>query len=161
MPWTKLGLVIDMAGALLLSIEAVKVRNLDAAVKRANARMQWFGTKAPGGRTTLPGFLILFGVPGAILVVGAALLVGLLRGQIADRGLPLRILAAVAAIGAVLAMLLGAFLVIFAALGAILRISEAAVKSIGVVDRRTADGTIGIIGAGLLILGFVLQFVGA
>lgn len=194
MDLSRIGLIFDIAGALLLSAEAIKVRNLERLVTRTQslmARVAFVQISPDGGFAIGLGQSLSLGTERESvdrppfertehgpwnqrmkLILGT-LLVSLVAGT----GLVWLWLLLVARIGegptgqsalfALLLLPLGPvslfFLVVVlsSALGMLLLLVEASVAAVAVFERKTADGTVGIIGAVLLIAGFACQFVAA
>jgi len=179
------GLMLDLAGATFLSVEAIKLQNLAKLRDRL---------LIPFHQRTLPipiefvdaeefeslphsqRFSFWRGMPlwlfthfsmGLIIVVPALFAVDRVFGvHMVEMGLGLvGVLPTWAK--ALLYSLGGLYLLIFIAAGpgelihkALQRVSLGAVSAMFWIDRRTPDGAIGIIGFGLLVLGFGGQILG-
>jgi ribonuclease HI len=159
--WTIIGLSVDIVGALLLSVEAIKVRNLESAAgrlvrithritivhaaDREPERVAWLGPA----------------VFWSTLTVTSVLLLTFIGGRLPSERSWQWVLAVVGlAVLGVLALFFVAMAAAFL-LFALTLLAEAAVRGVAVVDTRTADGTIGIVGAGMMVLGFSMQIIGA
>jgi hypothetical protein len=190
---SQIGLVFDIAGALLLSAEAIKVRNLERLVMRTQAVVSRlvFVQISPEGWAIGLGQRVALPVANEsskqqpalnddrglwwrrMKIIGTTLLISVVLGA----GLVWLWLLLIAridagpighsALFALLLLPLGLVSLLFlfaltsSALGTVLLLVEASVAAVAVFERRTADGTVGIVGAFFLIAGFACQFVAA
>lgn len=150
--WTVLGLVIDIVGALLLSVEAIKLEN----VRKLRDNVLIVMRRRLRQETGLGAILA-----GLTLAVILSFILAAITGDDDSGGF----WSAVAFTAAVLAAL--AIAVIFTEpLIRMVSAPLAAVISVMLwvldyIDRKTPDGTIGVIGAALLVCGFTFQAIGA
>ena|SRR4028119_1406677 len=178
--WSLVGLLLDVIGVLLLSVEAIKLENLrnirerlliplhewskpeqvqfvgpgDPGYENASTGnwhfLWWFITHAGSGALTLYliGLALSANLPGAIAAI-----------DVSWAGL--HSLAKVVLVGFSLLITLPALIGVGEGWHYLLIwITGRFIAVANFVDRRTPDGTIGIIGVILAMLGFLLQFVG-
>ncbi len=159
--WIVMGLCFDIVGALLLSVEAVKVRNLESAIDVVVRFTQKITAIDVGESSTEKAAWVY--LPTALLsglASGSVVLLIFVAGKLTAGSSSHQALVALALVAVGLTAL---FLVVVAAafiLFTLTLLAEAAVAGIAIVEARTADGTIGIVGAATLVMGFSLQIVG-
>jgi hypothetical protein len=157
--WTVLGLAIDMVGALLLSVEAIKLENLRTLRNNLFERMRK-DIRADISPVPFIGAFVL-------IVGGGLLLLGNYRPKkIIDLPAwaePLALVVVAVVVVPVTAIVLVALIfAVSLAISATLTIGlTGGIWVLDYIDRKTPDGTIGIIGATLLVLGFAFQLAGA
>jgi hypothetical protein len=152
--WSMIVLVVDAIGALLLSAEAIKLPNIRAARDRFWKPLRFtllmMATSGAGGRVEVPrkqtwSYVIIFA---SLTLVWS------------------RVLAHSTGIGPAddfwktVAIYLGSALLGGLTFTSLIVIAHMAIKALDFIDQRTEDGGVGIIGLGLLLAGFALQFLG-
>jgi hypothetical protein len=176
--FTILGLSLDIIGAFLVSVEAIKLDNL-RALREKVIRPAYKATLSPAmeiigdemivhaSKRYLFVFTLLHYVAGLLLLLAVnALLAGRLMSSF--RAVGLWLVARPWYVAAILAVLILVFGVIAGLwiLGelvhmAIVELSKFPIRLLESIERRTPDGTVGIIGFFFLLSGFCFQIVGA
>lgn len=163
--WSIVGLSLDIVGAFFVSVEAIKLENLrrlrDTVVRSAHSRVLklWRGPGGPAEGSSLLFQISLFVLmPLLVLVLVAAIAVLIeelrnTRSLVDQIGLSIAYLFIICTFG-LLVIGYGILPLLSSTLSTI-------VSAMDIIDRRTADGTIGIIGFCLLVLGFICQAYGS
>jgi hypothetical protein len=156
-----------MAGALLLSVEAIKVKNLrDGASRLHRAVARRFSARREAMRywTTIDFMWYVTGLVGTVAIVFFALQIPpsyLWREKYIETRVFFGFVYVATAVIVVLIIMPTVSLIAAAAAVGASRVASAAISWVEVVERRTADGTFGMGGAVLLVSGFAFQIVGA
>lgn len=187
--WTLTGLSLDIVGALLVAVEAVKLSNIRALRDRLFVplhlavhpvpiswhdgepsvlkRRDWFGRWVLSPWWSWLVFHALLAAVPFILLDLVLRWVGLYLGARAyhayadffvSHGYWIK---ALVVLGTAYAALATMALVAEPMHQALIRLCALPISILSFIDRRTPDGTVGIIGAGFLVAGFIFQIVGA
>jgi hypothetical protein len=176
--WTMLGLVFDIIGAFLVSVEAIKLENLrslrskvlapvhaatlspriefveDRMVSAASRRFMLFYN----GLHYLAGALLLVGVN----YVSSGWLLNLARSIMNWlSGKPWYVIVLLSLVFLWFGIVAGLWMLGELIHIAITRLTRLSLTALDFIDARTPNGTIGIIGFALLFLGFLLQMLAA
>ena len=175
--WSMLGLIFDIIGAFFISVEAITIDNLKKLRDRIllpahkltiSPRIEWVDN--PGKEKRVGTLFVIFYI-GAHYVVGAVVLYLLDRmmeryGVSVSKSFLTWYLSQSLNIKILVSVLIF-FLAIFILFSvgelvhiAINRLTKSSVIMVDFIDRKTPDGTIGIIGFLLLLTGFLLQIYG-
>jgi hypothetical protein len=178
--WSLVGLLLDVGGVLLLSVEAIKLENLRNLRERLLIPLHEWSKPAqvkvvgPGdpdydqastGNADFAWWLFTHAGSGALTLslIGLGLRAELPSAPAAVVGIwvTLHLIAKVVIVG--VSLLITPLVLITVGEGwhyLIIWITGRFIALANFVDQRTPDGTIGIIGVTLAMLGFLLQFVG-
>ena len=185
--YTVVGLILDIIGAFLVSVEAIKLENLrrfrDRFLRPMHSsilpkKVTFVDDETPlYDQQPLPGDEVEFSeglrrwfLSHTLAGVLAVSLAYLLLGHHAQRMVDFLLLwaasrSALSLIALVLPAAVIAFLLILgvgeAVHFALIHLSRLPIAVLDVIDRNTPNGTIGIVGFSLLFFGFLLQIVGA
>jgi hypothetical protein len=178
--WSLIGLLLDVVGVLLLSVEAIKLDNLRKICERLliplhewskPEQVQIVGPGDPGyeyasaGNWHFAWWLITHAGSGALtfFLIGVAFSANLAAATagIATAWTDLHLVAKIVLGG--FSFLITPLILMGIGEGwhyLFISITGRFIAVANFVDRRTPDGTIGMIGVALAMLGFILQFVG-